>query len=105
GVQTCALPIWLRRVEAHVRDGAEVVMEGEGQPLLVLDRYGEGRVAQLLSDQVWLWGHDFEGGGPQRELLRRIAHWAMAEPELEEEALEAEVLPGEAAPILRITRR
>ncbi len=96
---------WLRRVEAHVRDGAEVVMEGEGQPLLVLDRYGEGRVAQLLSDQVWLWGHDFEGGGPQRELLRRIAHWAMAEPELEEEALEAEVLPGEAAPILRITRR
>ncbi len=96
---------WLRRVEAHVRDGAEVVMEGEGQPLLVLDHYGEGRVAQLLSDQMWLWGHDFEGGGPQRELMRRIAHWSMAEPELEEEALEAEVLPGDGAPILRITRR
>lgn len=96
---------WLRRIEADIRDGAEVVMEGEGQPLLVLDHYGEGRVAQLLSDQIWLWGHEFEGGGPQRELLRRIAHWAMAEPELEEEALEAAILPGEAAPILRITRR
>ena len=96
---------WLRRVEARARDGAAVVLEGDGQPLLVLDHYGKGRVAQLLSDQVWLWGRDFEGGGPQRELMRRIAHWAMAEPDLEEEALSAEVLPGEAGAILRITRQ
>lgn len=96
---------WLRLVEAQARPGAQVVLEGEGRPLLVLDHVGEGRVAQLLSDQVWLWGHGFEGGGPQRELLRRIAHWAMAEPELEEETLSAAVLPGEAGPVLRITRR
>lgn len=65
-------------------------MEGvEGRPLLVLDRVGEGRIALLASDQAWLWDRGFEGGGPQGELLRRLAHWMMAEPELEEEALEA----------------
>ena len=96
---------WLRRIEAQARHGATVVMEGEGQPLLVLDHYGKGRVAQLLSDQVWLWGRGLDGGGPQRELMRRIAHWAMAEPELEEEALSADILPGADAPILRLTRQ
>ena len=70
------------------RDGGETVMEGpEGRPLLVLDRQGEGRIAVLLSDQAWLWSRGFEGGGPQLELLRRLAHWLMKEPELEEEVL------------------
>ena len=46
-----------------------------GEPLLVLDRAGKGRVAQLLSDQMWLWARGFEGGGPQAELLRRLAYW------------------------------
>lgn len=96
---------WLRLVESRIRDGAATVMEGDGQPLLVLDRVGEGRIAQLLSDQVWLWGHGFEGGGPQHELLRRIAHWAMAEPELEEEALDARILAADGGTVLRITRR
>ena len=41
----------------------------------------------LLSDQGWLWARGFEGGGPQTELLRRLAHWLMKEPDLEEEAL------------------
>ncbi|MHA1559542.1 MAG: hypothetical protein ACTSWI_02595, partial [Alphaproteobacteria bacterium] len=31
----------------------------------------------------------FEGGGPYVDLLRRIAHWLMREPELEEEVLRA----------------
>ncbi len=66
----------------------------EDKPLLILDRVGEGRVALLTSDQVWLWGRGFEGGGPQLELLRRIAHWSMKEPELEEEALLADVRDG-----------
>ncbi|MCC5988276.1 MAG: hypothetical protein JJT95_11385 [Pararhodobacter sp.] len=80
---------WLRQVELRHRQG-DVVMEGvEGHPLLVLDRVGEGRIALLASDQAWLWDRGFEGGGPQSELLRRLAHWMMAEPELEEEALEA----------------
>jgi len=81
---------WLRQVELIARSGT-VVMEGVGtRPLLVLDRVGEGRIALLASDQAWLWDRGFEGGGPQAELLRRLAHWMMAEPELEEEALSAE---------------
>ncbi|SIS94581.1 hypothetical protein [Paracoccus saliphilus] len=83
---------WLRMAEVQPNPEAEVVMTGtDDLPLLVMDRVGEGRVAMLTSDQVWLWGRGFEGGGPQLEMLRRIAHWSMKEPELEEEALQADV--------------
>ena len=74
-------------VDVEARSGS-AVMEGPGdRPLLVLDRQGEGRVAMLGSDHAWLWSRGFEGGGPQLELLRRLAHWLMQEPELEEEVL------------------
>ncbi len=80
---------WLRQIELEPISG-EVVMTGiDGSPLLVLDRVGEGRVALLGSDHAWLWSRGFEGGGPQLDLLRRVAHWSMKEPELEEEALTA----------------
>ena len=66
----------------------QTVMTGmDDRPLLVLDRVGEGRVALMASDHAWLWSRGYEGGGPQLELLRRLAHWMMKEPELEEEAL------------------
>ena len=92
---------WFRQVEASLKGGT-VLMEGvEGLPLLILDRYGEGRVAQIMSDHIWLWARDFEGGGPQAELLRRLAHWLMKEPELEEDGLDAAVEGGR----LVITRR
>jgi hypothetical protein len=78
---------WLRYVEVAAPRG-QVVMEGpDGAPLLILNREAEGRVALLASDQAWLWSRGYEGGGPQQELLRRLAHWMMKEPELEEEAL------------------
>src|SRR5205814_718168 len=78
---------WFRLVEATA-NGGDVLMSGiENKPLLVLSREGQGRVAMLLSDHGWLWARGFEGGGPQTELLRRIAHWLMKEPDLEEEAL------------------
>lgn len=78
---------WFRLVDTTTSSG-ETVMSGPGdKPLLVLSRQEEGRVAQLLSDQGWLWARGFEGGGPQTELLRRLAHWLMKEPDLEEEAL------------------
>jgi hypothetical protein len=81
---------WLRQIELADARG-QVVMEGAGgRPLLVLDRAGEGRIALLASDQIWLWARGFEGGGPQLDLLRRLAHWLMKEPELEEEALTAD---------------
>jgi hypothetical protein len=54
-------------------------------------------VAQLMSDQIWLWARGYEGGGPQAELLRRLAHWLMKEPELEEEHLEARIADGRLA--------
>lgn len=93
---------WFRQIEITARGAGQVVMEGaEGRPLLVLAREGEGRVAVLASDHAWLWGRGYEGGGPQLELLRRLAHWMLKEPELEEETLVAE--PGEAA--ITITRR
>lgn len=64
------------------------VMTGaDGQPLLLLSRYDEGRVALLLSDHIWLWARGFEGGGPHLDLLRRMSHWLMKQPELEEETL------------------
>ncbi len=92
---------WLRQVELAPRQG-QVVMSGVGErPLLVLDRVGEGRIALLGSDQAWLWDRGFEGGGPQAELLRRLAHWMMAEPDLEEEALGA-TTQGQS---LTVTRR
>ncbi len=92
---------WLRQIEVDPVSG-DVVMQGvDDRPLLVLDRVGEGRVALLASDHAWLWNRGFEGGGPQLELLRRLAHWMMKEPELEEEALWAEP----AGQTMRIIRR
>jgi hypothetical protein len=80
---------WFRQIDAQVRAGATVMTGDRGDPLLVLDRVGKGRVAQLLSDQMWFWARGFEGGGPQGELLRRLAYWLMKEPDLEENDLRA----------------
>ncbi|WP_298840542.1 hypothetical protein [uncultured Roseobacter sp.] len=92
---------WLRQVEITSTTG-HTVMSGTGdRPLLVLDRVGAGRVALLASDHAWLWNRGYEGGGPQLELLRRLAHWMMKEPELEEEALTAQA----TGQTMRIQRR
>ena len=91
---------WLRQIEVEPGEGDVVMTGAEGLPLLVLDRVEEGRVALLASDQAWLWARGYEGGGPQLELLRRLAHWMMGEPELEEEALWAEA-NGQSMRIIR----
>lgn len=78
---------WFRAIETS-QLGGEMVMTGPDDiPLLLLGRIGEGRVAQLMTDHAWLWTRGHDGGGPQAELLRRLAHWLMKEPELEEERL------------------
>jgi len=82
---------WFRQVDSRVQRGTTVMSGDRGEPLLVLDRVGQGRVAQLLSDQMWFWARGFEGGGPQAELLRRLAYWLMKEPDLEENDLRATV--------------
>ncbi|MDB2598531.1 hypothetical protein N9Y08_04205 [Paracoccaceae bacterium] len=81
---------WMRQIELLPLEG-DVILKGvQDLPLLTLNRFKAGRVALLASDHAWLWDRNFEGGGPQQELLRRLAHWLMSEPELEEEALRAE---------------
>jgi hypothetical protein len=105
---------WLRQVVVRQKSGDAVLAGVDGKPLMVLDRVGDGRVAEVLSDSVWLWARGWEGGGPYNELLRRLAHWLMKEPELEEEALAAEVKAGRlevtrhsldgAAPTVTVTR-
>ena len=78
---------WFRMIDAVVESGTTVMQGVNNRPLLQLDRIGDGRVALLLSDHAWLWARGAEGGGPQAELLRRLAHWLMKEPDLEEEDL------------------
>jgi hypothetical protein len=85
---------WYRRIQPTDVHGEVLMSAPDGSPLLIVNRVGEGRTALLLSDQIWLWSRGHEGGGPQAELLRRIAHWLMQEPELEENALTAKVLDG-----------
>lgn len=81
---------WFRVVEAETGD-SDVIMSGaEDAPLLALNRRGDGRVALLLSDHAWLWARGYDGGGPHSLLLRRLAHWLMKEPDLEEESLIAQ---------------
>jgi len=78
---------WFRIVDTRSATGTTIMQGPEGKPLLVLSHEGEGRVALLLSDHIWLWARGFEGGGPYLDLLRRLSHWLMKEPDLEEEAL------------------
>ena len=92
---------WFRMVDVEPVSGDAVMSGVNERPLLLLDRVGEGRVALLGSDHAWLWSRGYEGGGPQLELLRRLAHWMMKEPDLEEEALSAQASGNE----MRILRR
>jgi hypothetical protein len=82
---------WFRIVNTRNTTGTTVMQGPDQKPLLVLSRQGEGRVALLLSDHIWLWARGFEGGGPHLDLLRRLSHWLMKEPDLEEEALRLNV--------------
>jgi hypothetical protein len=88
---------WFRLIATSKVSGETLMSGPNAQPLLVLDRVGKGRVAELLSDQEWLWARGYDGGGPDAELLRRLAHWLMKEPELEEERLTATIANGEIA--------
>ena len=74
----------------------------DGKPLLLLSRFGEGRVALLLSDHIWLWARGYEGGGPHLDLLRRTSHWLMKQPDLDEEALRLQI-SGKDLVVLRQT--
>jgi hypothetical protein len=91
---------WMRYMKMDQGKSEALMQTPDGAPLLLLNRVGQGRVASVMSDQLWLWARGYEGGGPYAELIRRTAHWLMKEPELEEELLELE---AGAAPELTAT--
>lgn len=78
---------WFRQAEVRTERGRTLMTGAEDRPLLILDRKGKGRVALLTSDHAWLWARGYDGGGPHTDLLRRLSHWLMKEPDLEEERL------------------
>ncbi len=83
---------WLRYIDIEPRNG-DILMSGPNKsPLLILNRIEKGRIAQIASDHIWLWSRNYDGGGPHTELLRRIVHWLMKEPELDERAIQIHVL-------------
>ncbi len=87
-------PHWsrfFRTVDTRNAINPPVMTGANGEPLLLLSRFGEGRVALLLSDHIWLWARGYEGGGPHLDLLRRMSHWLMKQPDLDEEALRLQV--------------
>ena len=84
-----AWSLWFRQVDGETLKGMAVMSGAEDRPLVVLSRENKGRVALMLSDQIWLWARGYEDGGPYLDLTRRLAHWLMKEPDLEEEALRA----------------
>ena len=92
---------WFRVVTSRTEHGNAILSGADDKPLVVLDRVGEGRVAEMMSDHLWLWNRGIDGGGPQPELVRRVAHWLMKEPDLEEEALRATSVGGR----IEVTRR
>src|SRR5213080_2620030 len=93
---------WFRLVDSRASKGTTVMQGPENKPLLLLSREGEGRVALLLSDHIWLWARGYEGGGPHLDLLRRLSHWSMKQPDLEEEALRLQI-QGKDLVVLRQT--
>jgi hypothetical protein len=98
-------PHWsrfFRTVETRNATSPPVMTGADGKPLLLLSRFGEGRVALLLTDHIWLWARGYEGGGPHLDLLRRTSHWLMKQPDLDEEALRLQV-QGHDLVVLRQT--
>lgn len=93
---------WLRQIEVAPGAGTVLMTGIDESPLISLAKFGEGRVAQIYSDQIWLWARGYEGGGPHGELLRRLAHWLMREPELEEIRLNA-AIAGDVLAVERFT--
>ena len=81
---------WMRYMKMESGNAEALMQTPDGNPLLLLKRVGKGRVASVMSDQLWLWARGYDGGGPYAELIRRTAHWLMKEPELEEELLKLE---------------
>ena len=92
---------WYRLAQSRLRSGQLLLTGHDGVPVLALDRVESGRIGVLASEHAWLWSRGHRGGGPHRELFRRIAHWLMREPDLEEESLQAREEDGQLVVLRR----
>ncbi|MCA3255544.1 MAG: hypothetical protein INF91_08005 [Alphaproteobacteria bacterium] len=79
---------WGEQATLRQRRGQLLMTGANGAPLLLLDRIDKGRIGLLGSTDVWWWARAVEGAGPRDELLRRVAHWLMQEPDLAEDRLD-----------------
>ena len=93
---------WLRQIKVSAGD-EKVLLSGHNDlPLLLIGEKDDGRVIQLTSDQIWLWAREYKQGGPYIDLMRKMIHWLLKEPSLEEGQIELS-LQGETIRIKRYT--
>lgn len=101
-------PVTATRPEARPRDGARVLLAGEGgEPLLALAESGGRRQAQLAAQGAWRWGPGSQlslGANRRAELWAgALLRWLLAPPGARLFEVEAEeaVLPAGSAPVFR----
>ena len=94
-------------VSGPARPGAVVLAEvplggGQSQPLIVLGRYGEGRVLSVLTDSLWNWAFAEAGRGRGNRaylaFVRQAVRWSIGDPQLQPLKIEPErirLAPGD----------
>ncbi len=78
---------WFSFIKTNQASG-QTLMTANSHPLLIINEVSDGRIAQILSDQGWVWKKDRENKGPLLKLLRNIIHWLLKTPEFQENYLE-----------------
>jgi uncharacterized membrane protein len=91
---------WLRQIDvtSNPASGEKVLMSGiDDRPLLLIGEKDNGRIIHLTSDQIWLWARQYQQGGPYIDLMRKMIHWLLKEPSLEEGQIELSLDQDEIA--------
>ena len=74
---------WNNYIKSQLISG-KALLHINNYPLLVVDNVGKGRVAQILSDESWIWQKSLNDKGPLIELMRNTIQWLLKNPKLEE---------------------
>lgn len=53
---------WLTQADVNQARGQALMTGKDDKPLLILDKAGDGRVAVLTSDNIWMWSKGIGGG-------------------------------------------
>jgi len=83
-LEAIGLKKWQSQISVKQTSGGVLMSGINDNPLLITDKVGKGRVAVLTSDNIWLWSKYPSSKGVYSDLQRKLAHWLMKEPELEE---------------------